>query len=275
MRISDWDTCSLGWGFQTSVSENPQTPDVAALQRWATDETHVGTLWRRIDPAIESDEAVRVAAWTSLTALLSTRSVADIDAATAERWGWVNRVLPSDEIGPFVDRLAGRIVFIVDDNLIGNRPQAKVLLAFLAEYQARHCYRFSFGTEASLNLARDAELVRLMVAAGFGWVFIGIETTDEASLKETKKTQNVGGDILADVRRMYTSGIDVLAGFIIGFDNDTLATFDQQPLGMQTPEHVVGSERCDELLRRGLIEPHGLGIFSIDNAQNPTMFLVT
>jgi hypothetical protein len=59
-------------------------------------------------------------------------------------------------------------------------------------------------------------------------VFIGIETTDEASLRETKKTQNVGGDILADVRRMYTSGIDVLAGFIIGFDNDTLATFDQQ-----------------------------------------------
>jgi hypothetical protein len=47
-------------------------------------------------------------------------------------------------------------------------------------------------------------------------------------LRETKKTQNVGGDILADVRRMYTSGIDVLAGFIIGFDNDTLATFDQQ-----------------------------------------------
>jgi hypothetical protein len=48
-------------------------------------------------------------------------------------------------------------------------------------------------------------------------VFIGIETTDEASLKETRKTQNTGGDILADVHNMYAHGIDVLAGFIIGF----------------------------------------------------------
>jgi radical SAM superfamily enzyme YgiQ (UPF0313 family) len=141
------------------------------------------------------------------------------------------RVKSLEQVGRELDALRAqgvRRAFFVDDNLIGNRPQAKALLAFLAEYQARHGYRFSFGTEASLNLARDAELVRLMRAANFSWVFIGIETTDEASLKETKKTQNVGGDILADVRRMYASGIDVLAGFIVGFDNDTLATFDRQ-----------------------------------------------
>ncbi|MGH8648049.1 MAG: B12-binding domain-containing radical SAM protein, partial [Burkholderiales bacterium] len=91
-----------------------------------------------------------------------------------------------ERIGRELDalRAAGaRSVFFVDDNLIGNRPQAKALLAFLAEYQARHRYRFSFGTEASLNLARDAELLRLFQAANFAWVFIGIETTDEASLK--------------------------------------------------------------------------------------------
>ena len=141
------------------------------------------------------------------------------------------RVKSLDQVGSELDalRVSGvRRVFFVDDNLIGNRPKAKELLAFLAEYQARHDYYFSFGTEATLNLARDAELVRLMVAAGFSWVFIGIETTDEESLKETKKTQNVGGDILAEVRRLYTNGIDVLAGFIVGFDNDTLATFDRQ-----------------------------------------------
>jgi len=141
------------------------------------------------------------------------------------------RVKSLEQVGRELDALRARgmrRVFFVDDNLIGNRPKAKTLLAFLAEYQARHDYSFSFGTEASLNLARDVELIQLMVAAGFGWVFIGIETTDEESLKETKKTQNVGGDILADVRRMYTSGIDVLAGFIVGFDNDTLSTFDRQ-----------------------------------------------
>jgi hypothetical protein len=141
------------------------------------------------------------------------------------------RVKSLEQVGRELDRLRTlgmRRVFFVDDNLIGNRPQALALLAFLAEYQRQHNYRFSFGTEASLNLARDGELIRLFRAANFSWVFIGIETTDEESLKETKKTQNTGGDILADVHRMYANGIDVLAGFIIGFDHDTIATFDQQ-----------------------------------------------
>jgi radical SAM superfamily enzyme YgiQ (UPF0313 family) len=141
------------------------------------------------------------------------------------------RVKSLEQVGRELDVLRAqgvRRVFFVDDNLIGNRPQAKSLLAFLAEYQARHGYWFSFGTEASLNLARDQELLRLFRAANFSWVFIGIETTDEESLKETKKTQNVGGDMLADVRRIYTNGIDVFAGFIVGFDSDTLATFDRQ-----------------------------------------------
>ena len=141
------------------------------------------------------------------------------------------RVKSLEQVGRELDALRAqrvRRVFFVDDNLIGDRTKAKALLRFLADYQARLGYQFSFGTEASLNLARDVELLRLMRAARFSWVFIGIETTDEASLKETRKTQNVGGDILADVRRLYAHGIDVLAGFIIGFDNDTLATFDRQ-----------------------------------------------
>jgi len=141
------------------------------------------------------------------------------------------RVKSVEQVGRELDALRAQgmqRVFFVDDNLIGNKPQAKALLAYLAEYQAKHRYQFSFGTEASLNLARDDELIELMRKANFTWVFIGIETTDEASLKETKKTQNVGGDILADLRRLYAAGIDVLAGFIIGFDNDTLATFDTQ-----------------------------------------------
>ncbi|HMA31975.1 MAG TPA: radical SAM protein, partial [Casimicrobiaceae bacterium] len=67
-------------------------------------------------------------------------------------------------------------VFFVDDNLIGNRAVAKELLRSLIDYQARHHYRFRFGTEASINLAHDAELMQLMRDANFGWVFIGIES---------------------------------------------------------------------------------------------------
>ena len=121
-----------------------------------------------------------------------------------------------------------RSVFFVDDNLIGHRPAAKELLQFLTDYQNHHRHPFLFGTEVSLNLAQDAELLRLLRAAGFSWVFIGIESPDPEALRATRKTQNLREDILASVRRIYGHGIDVLAGFIVGFDTDTSATFGQQ-----------------------------------------------
>jgi radical SAM superfamily enzyme YgiQ (UPF0313 family) len=136
-----------------------------------------------------------------------------------------------EQIGAELDVLRAqgvRRVFFVDDNLIGHRPLCKALLRYLKEYQERHQYVFSFGTEASLNLAQDKELLKLFREANFSWVFIGIESPDPASLKETLKTQNLHEDILTSVRRIYENGIDVLAGFIIGFDNDTLATFELQ-----------------------------------------------
>jgi len=77
-------------------------------------------------------------------------------------------------------------------------------------------------------VAQDGELLRLFRAANFAWVFVGIESPDADSLKETGKSQNLRGGILDSVRRIYGHGIDVLAGFIVGFDNDTLATFERQ-----------------------------------------------
>jgi radical SAM superfamily enzyme YgiQ (UPF0313 family) len=141
------------------------------------------------------------------------------------------RVKSLDQIELELDQLrrfGARSVFFVDDNLIGNRREAKELLRFLARYQHDHGYTFSLGTEASLDMAQDEELLGLFSAAHFGWVFIGIETTDPASLKETGKTQNLREDILTSVRRIYAHGIDVLGGFIIGFDTDTVETFDLQ-----------------------------------------------
>lgn len=136
-----------------------------------------------------------------------------------------------DQVGRELDelrRLSVKSVFFVDDNLIGNKPAAKKLAAFLRDYQNEHDYHFLFGTEASLNLAQDDELLALFHEASFGWVFIGIESPDEASLKETLKFQNTRTDILSSVRKLYSYGIEVLAGFIVGFDNDTVRTFDLQ-----------------------------------------------
>lgn len=141
------------------------------------------------------------------------------------------RVKSLDQVGRELDALRAlgmRNVFFVDDNLIGNLPMARKLMVYLADYQRRHGYRFHFGTEASLNLAQHEDLVAAMRSANFGWVFIGIESTDPASLKETMKTQNLHGDILSSIRRIYAHGIEVLAGFIVGFDNDTLDAFEHQ-----------------------------------------------
>ncbi|GBC85754.1 Hopanoid C-2 methylase [bacterium HR11] len=141
------------------------------------------------------------------------------------------RTKSPEQIGRELDllRRAGvRNVFFVDDNLIGHKAKAKELLRYLIAYQQRHRYRFQFGTEASLNLAQDDEMLDLFRAAGFRWVFIGIESPDEASLKETRKYQNTGQDILASLRKIYSYGIEVYGGFIIGFDHDTERTFDLQ-----------------------------------------------
>jgi radical SAM superfamily enzyme YgiQ (UPF0313 family) len=141
------------------------------------------------------------------------------------------RIKSFEQVGRELDKLRElnvTNVFFVDDNLIGNKPQAKKLMSYLRDYQTEHNYEFLFGTEASLNLAQDDELLQLFTEANFGWVFIGIESPDEESLKETLKFQNMRSDILSSIHHVYSYGIEVLAGFIIGFDNDTVKTFDLQ-----------------------------------------------
>jgi radical SAM superfamily enzyme YgiQ (UPF0313 family) len=123
-----------------------------------------------------------------------------------------------------------RIIFLVDDNLIGNKKAVKVLLRDLITWQQANGYPLVFFTEASLDLAEDPELLRLMVDANIVSVFIGIESPNEASLNETKKFQNVrkGGTILDRVHTIQEAGIEVWSGMILGFDNDDSTIFDAQ-----------------------------------------------
>jgi radical SAM superfamily enzyme YgiQ (UPF0313 family) len=85
-----------------------------------------------------------------------------------------------------------------------------------------------FFTEASINLADDPELMTMMVQAGFDSVFIGIETPDENSLAECSKLQNKNRDLLQDIRKIHHAGLQVMGGFIVGFDNDTPSIFQRQ-----------------------------------------------
>jgi radical SAM superfamily enzyme YgiQ (UPF0313 family) len=119
-------------------------------------------------------------------------------------------------------------VFIVDDNFIGNRKQTKALLAELVAWRARTGTPMTFYTEASVNLADDLELCELMVQAGFTRVFVGIETPSAESLEECRKVQNRGRDLVESVKRIHSSGLEVMGGFIVGFDNDPQDVFKRQ-----------------------------------------------
>jgi radical SAM superfamily enzyme YgiQ (UPF0313 family) len=119
-------------------------------------------------------------------------------------------------------------VFLVDDNFIGNKKNVKLLLPKLVEWMRDHNFPFALFTEASLNLAEDEELLRLMREAHFTRVFLGIETPVADSLKETMKFQNLRKDLLESVKLIQSYGIEVMAGFIVGFDNDPPDVFDRQ-----------------------------------------------
>ena len=120
-------------------------------------------------------------------------------------------------------------VFFVDDNFIGNRHHLKrELLPAIFSWNESHRFPFSFTTEASINLADDPELLKQVANAGFNRVFIGIESPDEESLKECDKKLNLERDMMESVREIQSAGIEVTAGFIVGFDHDTTAVFQNQ-----------------------------------------------
>jgi radical SAM superfamily enzyme YgiQ (UPF0313 family) len=142
------------------------------------------------------------------------------------------RVKRPEQVLAELDALAAqgfRGCFLVDDNFIGNKIEAKRLLRRIIEWQEVRGYPLTFLTEASVNLANDSELIDLMVRANFNGVFIGIETPREASLIETRKNQNVHGDsLLTKLARIRARGLGVGGGFIVGFDNDDERIFDEQ-----------------------------------------------
>lgn len=111
-------------------------------------------------------------------------------------------------------------VFVVDDNFIGNKARTKELLRAIIDWRRLTKPRMFFLTEASVNLADDPELTGLMTAAGFRKVFVGIETPSEESLEECRKLQNRGRDLVTSVHALQRAGLEVMGGFIVGFDHD-------------------------------------------------------
>src|SRR6478736_7758315 len=141
-----------------------------------------------------------------------------------ELYGRVPRTKTNDQMLAELDglyRLGWRgMVEFVDDNLIGNKKALKKFLPELARWLQVRGYPFEFATEASINLADDDELLRLMQQANFATVFVGIESPDEETLKHTQKSQNTRRELAASLKKIYSYGMWVSCGYIVGFDGE-------------------------------------------------------
>jgi radical SAM superfamily enzyme YgiQ (UPF0313 family) len=142
-----------------------------------------------------------------------------------ELYGRVPRAKTNEQMLTEIDTLyrlghRGHVDF-VDDNLIGNKKALKRFLPALIAWQKEHSYPFWFSTEASINLADDAELLRMMRAANFFLIFVGIESPDTSTLISMQKKQNTRRSLADSIHRIYQAGMVVIAGFIVGFDNET------------------------------------------------------
>jgi len=169
-----------------------------------------------------------------------------------------------------------RGVFFVDDNFIGNARSLKTdLLPAIIAWREKHP-DISFNTEASINLADDPELMDMMVAAGFDMVFIGLETPDDEGLAECNKKQNLGRDLVADVKRIQQAGMQVQGGFIVGFDSDKPSIFQRQVEFIQKSgivtamvgllQAIPGTHLHDRMQREGRL----VGLATGDNVDGTT-----
>jgi hypothetical protein len=134
-------------------------------------------------------------------------------------------------------------VFFVDDNFIANRREVLSLLPEVERWQEEHGWPFAFYTEASVDLATQPKLVEAMVAAGFTTVFLGIESPSAESLRETHKLQNLRMELNESVARITRAGLEVYAGFIVGFDSDGPGIFQVQRTfidGLPIPAAMIG-----------------------------------
>lgn len=133
--------------------------------------------------------------------------------------------------------LGYRSINLSDDNFTVHRKKSRVLLEGLAGWNGRDGRQpVQFATQASIDLSRDAELIELCNRAGLRDIFVGIETSNEAALKEVKKRQNLRRDLVAEISRIVAGGLTVTGGMMVGFDHDDLGCFERQfEFGMALP----------------------------------------
>lgn len=120
-----------------------------------------------------------------------------------------------------------RNIFVSDDNFIGNRQHALAILEQLTPWMKSHGEPFGFWTQASANLGQDLEMIERMTAANFCFIFVGVESTDAASLSLSRKYHNLRNPLVESLENINKNGLSLVASFIIGFDGEAKGAGDR------------------------------------------------
>jgi radical SAM superfamily enzyme YgiQ (UPF0313 family) len=115
-------------------------------------------------------------------------------------------------------------LYFVDDNFIGNRKAAKEMLPHLVEWQKRNHYPVMFACEATLNIAKQTDILELMKEANFVGMFVGIETPEADALNAIKKGHNNAVPMMESIKTLNSYGIEITSGIILGLDSETQGT---------------------------------------------------
>lgn len=155
-------------------------------------------------------------------------------------------------------------IFLADDNFTVYRKRAASLLEALAGWNGREGRGYvTFHTQVSIDIAADDRMLQLCAEAGLTNLFIGVETVNEESLKQSLKRQNVSVDVRARIENVVAHGLEPVAGLMVGFDADSRHIFEQQyafamelPIGtfkVSSLSAPVGTPLYEDMLRAGRI----------------------
>ena len=131
------------------------------------------------------------------------------------------------ELDAFLAELGHPRHLFVDDNFIGNKKATREMLPHLIEWQKKNRYPLGFACEATLNIAKQTDILALMREAGFTGIFVGIETPELDALIHMKKEHNASLPMYESIEVLNSYGLEVSAGIIIGLDTDTPQTVDR------------------------------------------------
>ncbi|NOY54109.1 MAG: radical SAM protein [Deltaproteobacteria bacterium] len=145
--------------------------------------------------------------------------------SVTEFFGNTYRFRPVGQVVAEVRRLKedfnAKFIAFVDDNIVGNPKYAKEL------FRALIPLKIKWGSQGSLTMAKDDELLDLAAKSGCVSMFVGIESISEASLKAANKKINKVADYEKSIAKIHDHGIMINAGFIFGFDTDDEGVFER------------------------------------------------